>query len=70
MTTQDEKEDVVCDLALIQPLNGLYIGQLTLTEMEAFSRLRRMGLADTEYSGGSGFLGLGKIKLLRLTQSE
>lgn len=51
------------DMDELRALNGLHIGQLTLSEMEAFGRLRRAGLAECEYSGAAGFLGLGRLRL-------
>jgi hypothetical protein len=52
------------DLALVAPLDGLHLGSLTATELSALSRLVVAGLADRDYSGPGGFLGLGKVRML------
>lgn len=62
--------EIDADLALITPLDGLHVGQLTLTEMEALSRLVVAGLADRDYSGAAGFLGLPKVRMLRPNVQE
>ena len=57
--------DAAADLDLIEPLDGLHVGMLTIKELEALGRLVRAGLADREYSGTSGLLGLPKVRILR-----
>jgi hypothetical protein len=54
-------QDAATDLDLIRPLNGLHVGQLTITELEALGRLVRAGLAGRDYSGVAGFLGLPRV---------
>lgn len=53
------------DIATIGPLEGLHVGLLTTSELEALCRLVRAGLADRVYEGAAGFLGLPKVRLDR-----
>lgn len=57
------------DIALIEPLDGLSVGQLTIPELEALGRLVRAGLADRSYEGVAGFLGLAKVRITKATGS-
>lgn len=43
---------------------GLYVGQLTAEELEAFNLLCRAGKARRSYEGAGGLLGLPKVRLL------
>ena len=53
------------DRELIRDLNGLYIGQLTPTELESLGRCIAEGSAIQDYSGLVGFfVGVGKVKFI------
>lgn len=51
------------DRDLLPEISGLYIGQLTDDELEAFHRCRVDGLCRADYQGTSGLLGIGKVRL-------
>ena len=48
----------------LEHINGLFIGQLTDEELNAFNQAVRDGLAQRDYSGVAGLLGLGKVRIL------
>lgn len=60
--------DYSSDIELVRPLDGLHVGQLTIPELEALGRLVRAGLADREYSGAPGFLGLPRVRMMPNTE--
>ena len=51
------------DLDVLRSLNGLHMGLLDEKEMDSFERLRQAGMAQRDYSGPSGFLGLARLRL-------
>lgn len=65
MSNPTDEEKLADDLSRMRELNGLYIGQLTISEIEMLDRLVDAGLAQRDYSGPAGFFcGLGKVKVL------
>ena len=57
------QDQCAADLEMILPLNGLHVGQLTLAELDAFSRLCRAEMADRDYACVSGFMGLPHVRV-------
>lgn len=49
------------DLETVKPLNGLHVGLLDETEVDAFNRLCERGLARRKYEGAAQLLGLAKV---------
>jgi hypothetical protein len=54
------------DLDSIAPLDGIHVGMLTVPELEALTRLVHAGLAEREYSGVAGFMGLPRVRCKRV----
>jgi hypothetical protein len=70
MDNRDPVRSLEEDCDLIRPLDGLHIGMLTTTELSALSRLVVAGLADRDYSGPGGMLGLGKVVFKEKTEDQ
>jgi hypothetical protein len=51
-------------------IDGLYIGQLTPTELDIFHDCVKRGFAVADYSGATGILGIGKVRVLRRTHES
>ena len=49
----------------LESLEGLYVGQLDESELWMFRHAVEDGLARVSYSGPGGFLGLGKVEIIR-----
>lgn len=43
-------------------IDGLFVGQLSADELEAFTRLERLGKAYRSYEGVAGFMGLARVR--------
>lgn len=50
-------------------LDGLYVGQLTKTELEAFARCVCNGTHYRDYGSVGGFLGMAKVRRVTDQQS-
>ena len=62
-----KKQDIE---AVIARVNGLFVGQLDESEMEAFNEACNSGLAARVYEGGAGFMGLAKVRVLKRRDIE
>ena len=47
-----------CD---VMHLHGLYLGQLDAKEYKLYREAKNRGLADVQYQGASGLMGLAKV---------
>jgi hypothetical protein len=54
------------DIEHIRRLEGLLVGLLDESEQAAFDRLVDAGIAYRSYEGGSGFMGLAKVRFNRV----
>lgn len=45
-------------------IEGLFVGQLTLEELELFRKACEDGCAQRSYEGVSGFMGLAKVRVI------
>lgn len=54
-------EIVEADIETLRGTSGLYVGQLTLDELEAFHRLRAAGRAHADYQGLGGPMKFAKV---------
>lgn len=61
----DDDEDNAVDC--IEPLDGLFVGQLTVFEKMAFDLLCDRKIAYRSYEGAAGALGLARVRLRRLS---
>lgn len=50
----------------LERIEGLYVGQLDEREMETFERAVMDGRAYRDYAHAAGFLGLAKVRLVRV----
>lgn len=55
--------DIQRDLQALRHMDGLHLALLDDEERAAFARLRTAGLAQVEYRGAAGFLGIGRLRL-------
>ena len=46
-------------------IEGLFVGMLNEGEMWLFEKAVEDGIAQRSYEGGSGFMGLAKVRLVR-----
>ena len=51
--------------AELDRLDGLFVGQLSVEEMEAFEAAVKKGRASRSYEGVGGLMGLAKVRLRR-----
>jgi hypothetical protein len=49
----------------LEHIEGLFVGQLSESEMLTFERAVQAGEARRSYEGGAGFMGLAKVRLIR-----
>ena len=49
---------------IVRRVNGLYVGQLSDEELEAFYTGIREGFAARDYNHAGGFLGLAKVRFI------
>ena len=54
---------LAADADRLRPLDGLHVGLLDESELDALSRLSEAGLAHRSYEGAAGLLGLPKVRL-------
>lgn len=50
-------------------IDGLYVGQLSDSEMKLFAEAVKENRAYREYAGGSGFMGLAKVRVIKNQRS-
>ena len=58
------------DAAELAKMNGLFVGQLDPDELRVFNSAVEAGYARRSYEGSSGFLGLAKVRIAVLAQTE
>lgn len=63
MSNRQERE-LDDDLDIVYRVRGLFVGQLSPSEMRAFDRLCLAGRAMRSYGGVAGLMGLPKVVLL------
>lgn len=51
------------DLNMLRGLDGLFVGQLSSVEHNAFDRLCKSGDAHREYADAAGFLGIARVRI-------
>lgn len=51
------------DIETVRAVNGLFVGLLDESEVDAFNRLCQRGIARRAYSGASQLLGLAKVEI-------
>ncbi len=47
----------------LRSCNGLFAGQLSIDEMDAFDWLCQKGMARREYSGAAGLMGIAVVRI-------
>lgn len=50
----------------LERIEGLFVGQLAERELETFEDAVKKGRAYRSYEGGAGFMGLAKVRLVRV----
>ena len=61
----DKRDEHEADIEHIARLDGMHVGLLDEGERAAFERLCEAGVAFRSYEGGSGFMGLAKVRFNR-----
>ncbi len=55
---------------LMSGMGGMFFGLLDDDEQEAFAVLKKHGMAQDDFSGAAGLLGLSKVKLICTSENS
>lgn len=66
-THSGSSADLAADAQALRYMEGLHLAILDKNERAAFLRLQAAGLAQAEYRGASGYLGIGRLRLVPST---